>query len=738
VIRLLSIRKRCKDICSLCAPVVLGLGYVCLALWYSLAVPVFEAPDEDAHYHVARHVAFEGRLVSLQRTSPGRQEAGQPPLYYFLVTPLLGLFEAEETLPSIERNDQGNMGHPMAAGNKNCFLHGPSEEWPWRPWVLAVRSVRFLSIGLGLCTVLLTYRLGLLVLGDRLQALAATVCVGFLPQFLFISGAISNDNLVTTLSAAAVLLMVRNAMANRRGHANPWAVGAVVGLAWLSKSSGMLLLPLAYLSFCLRPGRRRERYLAAIRSTAVALVFAGPWMVRNVVEAGDPLAFSVFIETAGGRSVESIWAGLRGEARGLLMSLWGLFGWFSIPMPSGVYTLLNASALLSACGMAVGVAKRRHLSLISLLLIAWPALVLAGLLCWTTLTPGSQGRLLFPALPALGVLLASGWRGMQRGRILVAGLPIALVGTAIVVPLWVLRPAYAHPALLNPDEVEPAREVNATFGGEMKLLGYDIDTDDVRAGHPFRITLYWQALSPIRRNYHVWIHLLGVGWRALAEVDTHPGHGTYPTSVWPVGLVVADDYQLVVGADLREPVAAFVDVGVYDRASGKAIPGAIGSRDLGLGDLGRVRVSPGEPPRSMDGLPLATFGEKIALLRAGVGRKHVRPGQAIPVQLEWRCLGEMNHDYHLFLHLCGQDAKPIAQADGPPREGFLPTTYWRSGDSFSENRLLQVPRQTSEGIYRVILGWYDWRSGVRLAATGDGVIEGNAFQVAEVTVGTAK
>jgi len=199
-------------------------------------------------------------------------------------------------------------------------------------------------------------------------------------------------------------------------------------------------------------------------------------------------------------------------------------------------------------------------------------------------------------------------------------------------------------------------------------------------------------------------------------------------------------------------VAAFVDVGVYDRASGKAIPGAVGSRDLELGDLGRVRVSPGEPPRSMDGLPLATFGEKIALLRAGVGRKHVRPGQAIPVQLEWGCLGEMNHDYHLFLHLCGQDAKPIAQADGPPREGFLPiaqadgppregflpTTYWRSGDSFSENKLLEVPRQTSEGIYRVILGWYDWRSGVRLAATGDGVIEDNAFQVAEVTVGTAK
>ena len=63
---------------------------------------------------------------------------------------------------------------------------------------------------MGTGTVLLTYLIALEIFPqDRYLAIGAAAINAFVPQFLFISGAVNNDNLVTLLCSLALLMMVK-------------------------------------------------------------------------------------------------------------------------------------------------------------------------------------------------------------------------------------------------------------------------------------------------------------------------------------------------------------------------------------------------------------------------------------------------------------------------------------------------------------------------------------------------
>src|SRR5262245_55058539 len=62
-----------------------------LVLW-SFAVPIFEAPDEPAHWQYAQYLHTQKKLPVY---TAWVVEANQPPLYYLLIAP----FAAPSTLP---------------------------------------------------------------------------------------------------------------------------------------------------------------------------------------------------------------------------------------------------------------------------------------------------------------------------------------------------------------------------------------------------------------------------------------------------------------------------------------------------------------------------------------------------------------------------------------------------------------------------------------------------------------
>ena len=188
------------------------LLFVVLGVTYALLTPAFEASDELWHYPMVRHLA-DGNSLPVQvfdpaLAGPWKQEASQPPLYYYTAAALTFWIDTAD-MPEVRReNPHVDNGLITADGNINLVVHDPQAN-DWQGTLLALRIVRLFSVLLGTITVYLTYRIaGAAAPGRPEIALGAAAINAFLPMFLFISGAVNNDNLAIMLSSLALLLMI--------------------------------------------------------------------------------------------------------------------------------------------------------------------------------------------------------------------------------------------------------------------------------------------------------------------------------------------------------------------------------------------------------------------------------------------------------------------------------------------------------------------------------------------------
>lgn len=89
-------------------------------------------------------------------------------------------------------------------------------------------------------------------------------------------------------------------------------------------------------------------------------------------------------------------------------------------------------------------------------------------------------------------------------------------------------------------EWSPQKRVDARLGDGVAFVGYDV----ARRENSIALTVYWKCLAPVREDETVFIHLLDSADRVVAQDDAKPGHGSFATTHWQVGQVIADDYVL--------------------------------------------------------------------------------------------------------------------------------------------------------------------------------------------------
>jgi hypothetical protein len=121
--------------------------------------------------------------------------------------------------------------------------------------------------------------------------------------------------------------------------------------------------------------------------------------------------------------------------------------------------------------------------------------------------------------------------------------------------------------------LEPAIQLSATFGGELRLRGYSIDPFDgvVRAGSTLPITLYWEAVAKPSHDYTMFLHLCrDCSTKPLAQDDSPPLGGDYSdpgrTTTWIVHDPVHDERTLLLPASLP-PGRYTLLLGVYPRGA---------------------------------------------------------------------------------------------------------------------------------------------------------------------------
>lgn len=739
-------------------------AFLALGAAYAVVNPVLESPDEIFHYPYIVHL-IEERALPVQR--PGvhtllGQEASQPPLYYALMAALSAWIDQSDLDQVRYLNPHARIGLPLAQDNKNIVVHPQPERFPWRGAVLGVRWVRLWSLLLGAGTVWCAYCLGRRLFPAQPEiALGAMALIAFNPQFLFISASVNNDNLVTLLSSLALLGMVRLVQ-----EGSTWRqralLGGCIGLACLSKLSGLALLPLAALALALRQThevavegaplllrRRLGRWALELAPLLLVSVgVAGWWYLRNLRLYGDPTGLNAMLDHFGRREATPTLAQLLGEFEGLRISFWGLFGVVNVLLrPVRVYWALDALSLLAALGLLRAAllpwlrdawrGRWRAMSPLwpaMALLVAWIGAVLLALIRWTSMTKATQGRLLYPALTAITLLAAWGlaswlparWRARGLGG--VAG---ALALLALSAPFTSIAPVYARPPILTAEEIPAgARPFNTTYGGLVRLLAYEVDRGTVSPGGSLTVTLYWQALAPMAEDYSLYLHLFGWEGQRLGQRDSHLGMGAYPTSAWQAGQVVRDRYRIPVRRDAQGPVAAELEVGVYrlsdmSRLTPTDGEGRVSERPV----LARVKVAVPTVRATPAQALRAELGGRAALAGYDLPTPRVAPGGSLPLTLYWEVLAPLERDYTVFIHLVDAQGALAGQGDGPPLGGAYPTTLWAAGEWLRDAHAVAVRPDASPGRATLWVGLYDPVTGQRLAGPG-----GDAARLAEVEI----
>jgi len=443
------------------------------------------------------------------------------------------------------------------------------------------------------------------------------------------------------------------------------------------------------------------------------------------------------------------------------LSFWAAFGWGNVHAHSWIYTLLRVAVRLSALGlliMAISELIKPKLEKATrpglALLLLWSLLVFAALLRWLQWVFAPSGRHLFPAIASITILLLLGLLQLIPSRLrgqataLLAGTMLVF---AIVCPLAYIAPAYARPSLLSSEEIEAIpNRLDVNFGGAMKLLGYDLSVantqypipDTIKPGDSLTITLYWQALARMKaevlaKDYAIFVHLLDENDLILAQRNTFPGLGSFPTTLWQAGDAIADTYTLTLPETTYAPGLAQLEVGLFDLATGERLP-VYGAEGEAVDDNVRfheIKVL----PSSESGLPNPVhfnFGDKIALAGYEMGQRKVSPGEAIYLTLYWhRGLAEMEDDYTIFVHLLREGDQIWAGVDRQPRGGAAPTSSWNKGQTIMDEYELVTPPDAPTDVYEIEVGLYLPETGDRLdLLSQDGRLMGNRVLLTKVRV----
>ncbi len=743
------------------------LAYLFLGIVYSVSSPILEAPDEMWHYSYVRHLTTEHALPQWDAESPAAQESSQPPLYYTVAALATDWIDASRLEDLPDRNP--HWGYPAAGtvnDNKNMFFHRRLgvAAFPWQGATLVVHLARLANLSFGALTVGATYLLAKEVFPKRpIAAAAATGIVAFNPQFLFVSSAVNNDATVSAFCTAALWLLMRGL---RHGYTTQRvaALGGVAGLATLSKVSALALLPFAIVCIGVRTwlmsasvnqastdevgnqqGHRSTKFLVHCSLFLVlVLVISGWWYIRNAVLYGDALGVETHLETWWAHeepvSLATIWT----QLANVEVSFWGAFGWGNVHLPPAFYIVLRVAVRLALAGLLMwgGQAWRARRQPSSrawslALLFLWVLMVFVALLSWMQLVEAALGRLLFPAIGGIAVLMTWGLDRLTSYAVSMSkrASPVAqhapqvilvlLVGSllcaAAASPFATIRPAYAKPPLLSAAEVESLTQpISIQFGDGIRLIGYDVQVERAMPGEEISVTLCWEASEAMRENYAYFVHLVGQNDRVIGARDTHPGLGRFPTSHWAPGDIFCDVVRVPVGEPASGPAVYTIETGWYRpetgaRLSARAASGAATESVA----LGRVKVAAGDEATFNVPNPVeASLGDQILLLgyRVDTEDSEISPGQTVDVTLYWKAQSRPRADYTVFVHLGAPFAPPTAQDDGQPRGGTYPTSFWDAGEVVIDTHTIRLPDSLAAGDYPLVAGMYLFETGGRLPA----------------------
>lgn len=266
------------------------------------------------------------------------------------------------------------------------------------------------------------------------------------------------------------------------------------------------------------------------------------------------------------------------------------------------------------------------------------------------------------------------------------------------------------PSILQVD-LPITQRIEQEVAPQLFLLGFDLPQNTLFLSRPTWLSLYWQAGDHLEQDYVMAIQLLDQQGQEAAYWLGRPVFSGYPTSAWSAGELVRDPWQLELPAAVA-PGEYTLQVTLFDAAT---------EAQAGQTKLGPVTVLKRPQRFEIPALPNSVnvqLGKQVTLLGYDLSTEPLTGGGRLRLTLYWQAGQKLVASYTVFAHLLDAKGQVVAQHDGLPAEGAIPTPDWAVGEVIADRHLIEFGN-LAPGDYRLIVGMYDPATGERLRVAGD-------------------
>lgn len=406
--------------------------YLLIGILYATLTPLWQVPDEPAHYNYIRQLAegqlpqiepgdynqlYQEKLISLNfpaeySTETIEYQDHQPPLYYLFQVPIFLLFDG------------------------------------------AVIPLRIFSLLLGAGVVLFAYWIGQSIYPNRpFVTFTAIMLIAFTPQHIAMMAGVNNDSLAELLVAAALWASIQIISATRPRY--PGLIGLLLAAIFFTKLQAYLAAAVLAVSILIRWRKiKSEKWLLhwLLGVFGPAVLIGSFWWLRNIAVYGalDWMGLARHDQVVLGQPTTASWIASYGLGPTLerflqftFQSFWGMFGWMGVVMSQWAYHGLLVLTLAAGIGFVsalLGNCKKIGTCIAAknpeILILTLSALfTAAGYLWWNLSFVQHQGRYLFPALIPIGLAAGVGLEHLNRpqaARLTAAALLLGVLGSLLL------------------------------------------------------------------------------------------------------------------------------------------------------------------------------------------------------------------------------------------------------------------------------------------------------------------
>jgi 4-amino-4-deoxy-L-arabinose transferase-like glycosyltransferase len=600
---------------------------------------------------------------------------------------------------------------------------------------------------------------------DQLGQQAGLVAAGLLALSGFMVGfsrIVQYQALVVWMSGLA-LLSAWEWRTSQSPHTRRWAglTGAFMGAGLLAHYDAILVVPaIAYVLLSDDKSwisNLKPQLLNLVIAISCLLLVAGPFYIPYAL---DPQATRTG-EYLGDRIGDT-----------LLKNNLGGFLHFNVFYNSSYYVMLTGLLVLGYLAWALRRAPGvQHVPGGRYWVPALAVVITLGLILWpNALQVGEVDLAALPfALILLGAFLSSALDSGQRTAVAWLAIPfigynfaVALPLTHIytLVPAWTLLAGLAAAKLLHVPALQTrlGRLAFATccllavalFGGYTYVAFLRQDVEFWQDWPESQPALYWSPYDDLPpAGFFGFAHR--TGWKGVGalyaegvlkgdygsneepEVTTWYTRGAHRAcDPQPEYYFIADDLVDPWPVDTEVIEASYAAIGAITLPNSKGL--SIYQAHPSTGDLDDIPTStanrvfdrtatPTAFARSAQGTqPIdANLDRLVRLIGYDLDTHRAWPGGRVPVTLYWQPQAPIPEDYHVFVHLEGDEEAGSApgmwgQADGRPVCWTYPTYDWRPGQIIADQHAIPVRPDTPPGDYPILVGMYLPDTGARLYA----------------------